>query len=125
MKQRIITGIFLVLFLVPIVMIGGWLFHFVIGAGVVIAKSWRNDQCVVFTHKPNCPGILYHGTVSGKDTVFCSHCQTFCTLNKYKRIKDISEKATNDINEALEYKTAKFVFLDFEFVVQDPLFVLI
>ena len=35
--------------------------------------------------------------------------------NEYKRIKDISEKATNDINEALEYKTAKFVFLDFDF----------
>ena len=35
--------------------------------------------------------------------------------NEYKRIKDISEKATNDINEALEYKTAKYVFLDFDF----------
>lgn len=35
--------------------------------------------------------------------------------NEYKRIKDISKKATNDINEALEYKTAKFVFLDFDF----------
>ena len=35
--------------------------------------------------------------------------------NEYKRIKDISAKATNDINEALEYKTAKYVFLDFDF----------
>ena len=35
--------------------------------------------------------------------------------NEYKRIKDISEKATNDINEALEYKTDKYVFLDFDF----------
>ncbi len=35
--------------------------------------------------------------------------------NKYKRIKDISEKAANDINEALEYKTAKYVYLDFDF----------
>ena len=35
--------------------------------------------------------------------------------NEYKRIKDISERATNDINEALEYKTAKYVFLDFDF----------
>ena len=35
--------------------------------------------------------------------------------NEYKRIKDISEKAVNDINEALEYKTAKYVFLDFDF----------
>ena len=35
--------------------------------------------------------------------------------NEYKRIKDISEKATNDINEALEYKTSKYVFLDFDF----------
>lgn len=35
--------------------------------------------------------------------------------NEYKRLKDISKKATNDINEALEYKTAKYVFLDFDF----------
>ena len=35
--------------------------------------------------------------------------------NEYKRIKDISEKATHDINEAIEYKTAKYVFLDFDF----------
>lgn len=35
--------------------------------------------------------------------------------NEYKRIKDFSEKAANDINEALEYKTAKYVFLDFDF----------
>ena len=35
--------------------------------------------------------------------------------NKHKRIKDISEKAANDINEALEYKTAKYVYLDFDF----------
>ncbi len=35
--------------------------------------------------------------------------------NEYKRIKDISKRATNDINEALEYKTAKYVFLDFDF----------
>lgn len=35
--------------------------------------------------------------------------------NENKRIKDISERATNDINEALEYKTAKYVFLDFDF----------
>lgn len=46
-------------------------------------KCFSDLDSVVFTHKPNCPGILYHGTVSGKDTVFCSHCQTFCTLNKY------------------------------------------
>lgn len=35
--------------------------------------------------------------------------------NEYKRLKNISKKATNDINEALEYKTAKYVFLDFDF----------
>lgn len=35
--------------------------------------------------------------------------------NEYKRIKDISAKATNDINETLEYKTTKYVFLDFDF----------
>lgn len=35
--------------------------------------------------------------------------------NEYKRLKDISKKATNDINEALEYKNAKYVFLDFDF----------
>lgn len=29
-----------------------------LGAGVVIAKSWRNDQCVVFTHKPSPKKIL-------------------------------------------------------------------
>lgn len=29
-----------------------------LGAGVVIAKSWRNDQCVVFTHKPSNKKIL-------------------------------------------------------------------
>ena len=34
--------------------------------------------------------------------------------NKYKRIKDISEKADMDINDALKYKTAKYVFLDKE-----------
>ena len=35
--------------------------------------------------------------------------------NEYKRIKDISEKAAYDINEVLEYKIAKYVFLDFDF----------
>ena len=35
--------------------------------------------------------------------------------NEYKRLKNISKKATNDINEALEYKPAKYVFLDFDF----------
>ena len=35
--------------------------------------------------------------------------------NGYKRINDISKKASRDINEALEYKTAKYVFLDFDF----------
>lgn len=35
--------------------------------------------------------------------------------NEYKRIKDISEKADIDINDALNYKTAKYVFLDFDF----------
>ncbi len=35
--------------------------------------------------------------------------------NKYKRIKDISVKADIDINDALKYKTAKYVFLDFNF----------
>lgn len=35
--------------------------------------------------------------------------------NEYKRIKDISEKANSDINDALQYKTAKYVFLDFNF----------
>ena len=35
--------------------------------------------------------------------------------NEYKRIKDISEEAAYDINEALEYKTAKYIFLDFDF----------
>lgn len=35
--------------------------------------------------------------------------------NEYKRIRDISEKANNYINDALEYKTAKYVFLDFNF----------
>ena len=35
--------------------------------------------------------------------------------NEYKRLKNISKKATNDINEALEYKTDKYVFLDFDF----------
>ena len=35
--------------------------------------------------------------------------------NEYKRIKDISEKANSDIDEALKYKTAKYVFLDFDF----------
>ena len=35
--------------------------------------------------------------------------------DEYKRIKDISEKATHDINKALEYKTAKYIFLEFDF----------
>ena len=35
--------------------------------------------------------------------------------NEYNRIKDISEKANSDIDEALKYKTAKYVFLDFDF----------
>lgn len=35
--------------------------------------------------------------------------------NQYKRLQSISEKANNDINEALNYKTAKYVFLDFNF----------
>lgn len=35
--------------------------------------------------------------------------------HEYKRIKDISEKATFDINNVFEYKTAKYVFLDFDF----------
>ena len=52
MKQRIITGIFLVLFLVPIVMIGGWLFHFVIGAGVVIASI---EMFNMFDHEEKFP----------------------------------------------------------------------
>lgn len=35
--------------------------------------------------------------------------------NGYNRIKDISEMANIDINDALNYKTAKYVFLDFDF----------
>ena len=35
--------------------------------------------------------------------------------NEFKRIKDISEKADIDINEALNYKSAKYVFSDFDF----------
>lgn len=36
-------------------------------------------------------------------------------LISIKEIYNLSEKANSDINEALEYKTAKYVFLDFNF----------
>ena len=35
-------------------------------------------------------------------------------VNKYKRIYDISEKAKEDIEKTLNYKTAKYTFLDFQ-----------
>ena len=34
---------------------------------------------------------------------------------KKKRIKDVSEKSNSDINDALNYKTVKYVFLNFDF----------
>ena len=35
-------------------------------------------------------------------------------VNKYKRIYDISEKAKEDIEKTLNYKTAKYTYLDFQ-----------
>lgn len=34
--------------------------------------------------------------------------------NKFERIYDISENAKEDIEKALNYKTAKYTYLDFE-----------
>ena len=35
--------------------------------------------------------------------------------NKYERIYDISENAKEDIEKTLNYKTAKYTYLDFQF----------
>ena len=49
----------------------------------VPCKCYTELDNVVFTHRINCSGVLYYGTLSGKDTIFCSKCQTFCTVNKF------------------------------------------
>ena len=46
-------------------------------------KCFTDIDSVTFTHKPNCPGVLYHWILSGKDTIFCSCCQTFCSISKF------------------------------------------
>lgn len=73
-------------------------------------KCFTDTDNVTFTHKPNCSGVLYHWLISGKDTIFCSCCQTFCTLSKFnwfcpKCKKNFMTKSINIYNGESELST--------------------
>lgn len=38
------------------------------------------------------------------------------TSNGYCRLKDLSESAKEDIEKCMNYRTAKYLYLDFEFL---------